>query len=170
MSAAMPGQNMDASALDSIIVTPWWAAFRQSSSQGWWLDPCKPPLHLWSRGGICGCDIPLCVSACFSGNPSSMVCSRRCMVSSVVVCSLIWTIKSMTEHSVTIKSSSSSSSGWSTDSPAMRILGGGADTASGRDNLSGPVGYRDRALFLTPGMYNLVMSARALSPKINCDV
>ncbi len=56
----------------------------------------------------------------------------------------------MTEHSVPIKSSSSSSSGWSTDSPAMSargILGGGADTASGRDNLSGlcePVGYRGR--------------------------
>ena len=73
----------------------------------------------------------------------------------------------MTEHSVTIKSSSSSSSGWSIDSPAMSargILGGGADITSGRDNLSGlceSVGYRDRAsevLFLTPGMYNMVKS------------
>ncbi len=49
--------------------------------------------------------------------------------------------------SVPIKSSSSSSSGWSTDSPAMSargILGGGA---SGRDNLSG---HRDRASEVPP--------------------
>ena len=95
-------------------------------------------------------------SACLSGKPSSMAVSRSCMASSDVVsslrrCQVMGSLDWNTEHKVLTKSSSTVSSDWSTDMPAIRVAGmrsGGADTTSGSDIPGGlcvPVGYLERA-------------------------
>ena len=116
---------------------------------------------------VCG------TSACFEGNPSSMVVSRSCMTSSEVVSSLRrcherGSFDSNAQHMEWARSSSSISSVLSsvlTESPAIKdrgIRGGGAETASGRDipgGLCGPEGWRDNASDVqlrTPGMYTIL--------------
>ncbi len=104
------------------------------------------------------------MSACFEGNPSSMLVRSSWRSSSDVVaslrrCQVMGSLVSRAEQKVDMRSSSSNAES-STNSPAIRDSGmrGGAETASGRNIPGGvcdPDGYRDKASDVelrTPGM------------------